>query len=91
MNDQRAASAPGKALGAPSKSFGAGAWAGRRSPPCSPGVLGFGLSLSSEGRAGRLNPGHWLRDEPNAARQSRLNTTDASQPVMRAIMAVTTP
>jgi hypothetical protein len=37
----------------------------------------------------RLNPA-WLLDETTRP-QSRLNTTDASQPVMMAIMAVSTP
>ncbi len=42
---------------------------------------------SSPAKGRRLNPGR----RPGDLRQSRLNTTDASQPVMTAIMALTTP
>lgn len=70
MNDHRAASAPGKALGA-RRSLASHSGNGRlASPTAGTGVLGFGLSLSS-GRplatAGRLNPGRWLRDAPCSA------------------------
>jgi hypothetical protein len=57
----------------------------------------FGGGLGTEGRspnAGRLtfpDGAEFLRDRRIAGRQSRLNTTDASQPVMTAIMAVITP
>jgi hypothetical protein len=57
----------------------------------------FGGGLGTEGRspnASRLtfpDVAEFLRDGRIARRQSRLNTTDASQPVMTAIMAVITP
>jgi hypothetical protein len=91
MNDHRAASAPGKALGA-RRSLASHSGNGRlASPTAGTGVLGFGLSLSS----GWPRPGGSIPAAgyamPHAAPQSRLNTTDASQPVTRAIMAVTTP
>jgi hypothetical protein len=57
----------------------------------------FGGSLGTKGRSPdadrRTVPdvAEFLRDGRIAGRQSRLNTTDASQPVMTAIMAVITP
>jgi hypothetical protein len=93
MNDPRAAGAPGKPWGRRSSRTVRGrAWG--RSPLAACGrVSDLGEFIIGPGRRREpvLNPGRWLRDKPDAARQSRLNTTDASQPVMTAIMAVTTP
>jgi hypothetical protein len=85
MNDQRASrsrKALGRARNATRRS--AAAWEPRvGSPAC--GSRRWLRSSPAKGR--RRNAGRLLRD----GRQSRLNTTDASQPVMTAIMAVTTP
>jgi hypothetical protein len=59
-----------------------------------PGVLGCWLAYHRTGESPDpvAQCGALLADERNrAAHQSRLNTTEASQPVMTAIIAVTTP
>lgn len=96
MNDLRKRERASQNHAAPKlcKPFGGGAWepkVGRRSLACSwpwrdlaevmigPGT-GRGGSIPAAGHAMSATQ-----------RQSRLNTTEASQPVMTAIIAVTTP
>jgi hypothetical protein len=97
MNDQRANQPAAQNLAARrscGKPFGGGLGTEGRLPFAGqpPDIPRCGLSFGpAHGRTPRLNARGWPRDRRIAARQSRLNTTDASQPVMTAIMAVTTP
>jgi hypothetical protein len=95
MNDQRALARLGKSWGAEApravrgRALGSVADRGHAAG-CSRIWLSLSSGRSQAGPSGSI-PATGYAMSPTQARQSRLNTIDASQPVITAIMAVTTP